>query len=164
MEMHDEISNKLPIFVQGSVVKGFGRGSKELGIPTANYPEDVVDKCSESLKTGIYCGWSRVDDGEVYKMVMSVGWNPYYKNEKKSMETHIIHNYDQDFYGSQLSVIVVGYLRPEKSYPSLQALIDAIHDDINQAKDLLERPENKAYASHTFFTSSSSSNAVQNGL
>lgn len=28
------ILNGTPLFVQGKVVKGFGRGSKELGIPT----------------------------------------------------------------------------------------------------------------------------------
>ena len=26
-----------------------------------------------------------VDDGAVHKMVMSIGWNPVYKNEKRSM-------------------------------------------------------------------------------
>ena len=37
------------------------------------------------MSTGIYHGWARVDDGSIEKMVMSIGWNPYYKNEKKSM-------------------------------------------------------------------------------
>jgi len=32
--MPREVADKLPIFVRGTVVKGFGRGSKELGIPT----------------------------------------------------------------------------------------------------------------------------------
>lgn len=29
----------LPHFAAGSIVKGFGRGSKELGIPTGMYPQ-----------------------------------------------------------------------------------------------------------------------------
>ncbi len=66
-------------------MKGFGRGSKELGIPTANYPEEVVEKLPSELNTGVYCGWASVDNGDVHKMVLSLGWNPYYKNEKKSM-------------------------------------------------------------------------------
>ena len=55
----------------------------------------------------------------MHKMVMSIGWNPYYKNEKKSMETHILHEFESDFYGSWLRVIVCGYRRPEKNYKSL---------------------------------------------
>lgn len=38
MDKFEEITNKmtkhLPHFALGSIVKGFGRGSKELGIPT----------------------------------------------------------------------------------------------------------------------------------
>ncbi|MCL4137092.1 UNVERIFIED_CONTAM: hypothetical protein GTU68_061959 [Idotea baltica] len=75
----------LPLFVCGKVVKGFGRGSKELGIPTANLSEEVIDHLPEDLKPGIYYGLSSVDQGSVYKMVLSVGWNPFYNNEKKSM-------------------------------------------------------------------------------
>ena len=56
----------------------------------ANYPEEVVAKYSESLNTGIYCGWAKVDNGEVHKMVMSVGWNPYYNNDKKSMVSQYV--------------------------------------------------------------------------
>jgi len=37
------------------------------------------------METGIYYGYAKVDGGPVYKMVMSIGWNPYYKNVKKSM-------------------------------------------------------------------------------
>lgn len=51
----------------------------------ANFPSEVVDNLPNDIGTGIYCGWAKVDDGAVYKMVMSVGWNPYFKNEKKSM-------------------------------------------------------------------------------
>ena len=86
---------------------------------TANFPEEVVEGLPTDVSTGVYYGWAKVDDGPVHKMVMSIGWNPYYKNEKKSMETHILHEFDSDFYGSWLRVIVCGYRRPEKNYKSL---------------------------------------------
>ena len=53
--------------------------------PTANFPMDVVDNLPEAVSTGIYYGWASVDRGPVYKMVMSIGWNPFYNNTKKSM-------------------------------------------------------------------------------
>ena len=63
-----------------------------------------------------------VNNDQVHKMVASIGWNPFYKNEKRSFETHIIHEFPEDFYGADLSVLVCGYLRPEKNYDSLEAL------------------------------------------
>jgi riboflavin kinase len=51
----------------------------------ANYTSEVVDTLPSDMETGIYYGYAKVDDGPVYKMVMSIGWNPYYKNVKKSM-------------------------------------------------------------------------------
>lgn len=46
---------------------------------------NVVDNLPEEVGTGIYYGWASVDRGPVYKMVMSIGWNPFYNNTKKSM-------------------------------------------------------------------------------
>lgn len=63
-----------------------------------------------------------VNNDQVHKMVASIGWNPFYKNTKRSFETHIIHEFPEDFYGADLSVLVCGYLRPEKNYDSLEAL------------------------------------------
>lgn len=44
-----------------------------------------MDSLPADISTGIYYGWARVDNGDIHKMVMSIGWNPYYKNLKKSM-------------------------------------------------------------------------------
>ena len=51
----------------------------------ANFPNSVVDNLPADISTGIYYGWACVGNGDLYKMVMSIGWNPYYKNVKKSM-------------------------------------------------------------------------------
>uniref|UniRef100_H2ZGQ1 Riboflavin kinase n=1 Tax=Ciona savignyi TaxID=51511 RepID=H2ZGQ1_CIOSA len=148
----DKIMSCLPHFCRGIVVKGFGRGSKQLGIPTANFSESVVDNLPKDLPTGIYYGWAQVNTGEVHKMVLSVGWNPFYKNEKKSMETHIIHAFDGDFYGSLLSLIMVGYIRGEENFTSLDALIVAINNDIATAKTELDHKDQSKYKNHLFFT------------
>jgi len=147
----NKIIEGLPHFASGPIIKGFNRGSKELGIPTANFGIDVVNHLPKNLETGIYYGWASVDNEEVHKMVMSIGWNPYYENEHKSMETHILHNFNRDLYGCILKVCIVGYLRPEKNFDSLEALITAIKDDIADAKRLLEHPELHKLKHHEFF-------------
>ncbi|XP_053415206.1 riboflavin kinase-like [Nycticebus coucang] len=134
-----DVMRHLPYFCQGQVARGFGRGSKQLGIPTANFPEQVVDNLPADVSTGIYYGWASVGSGDVHKMVVSIGWNPYYKNTKKSMETHIMHTFKEDFYGEILNVAIVGYLRPEKNFDSLESLISAIQGDIEEAKKQLDR-------------------------
>ncbi|XP_035739520.1 riboflavin kinase-like isoform X2 [Vespa mandarinia] len=117
-----EMNNKiLPCFITGTVVRGFGRGSKALGIPTANFSENVVNSLPKNFDTGIYYGWSALD-GKIYKMVASVGWNPFYKNEKKAFEVHILEMFPNDFYGKELKVIVTGYIRKERDFASIVLL------------------------------------------
>ena len=94
----------------------------------------MIDKLPSELVGGIYFGFAKVDDGPVHDMVMSVGWNPFYKNEKRAMETHIIHEFQGDLYGRMLAVIIVGFLRPEANYDSLEKLIDAIKNDIQNGQ------------------------------
>ncbi|XP_050510076.1 riboflavin kinase-like isoform X2 [Diabrotica virgifera virgifera] len=142
----------LPHFARGEVVRGFGRGSKELGCPTANLPLEVVKNLPEKIETGVYCGFASVEGGQVHKMVMSVGWNPFYNNETKTVEVHIMHKFDSDFYGKDVRIVILDYLRQEKNFESLDALNEAIKSDIRQAKEKLELPEFSQYKTHQFFT------------
>ncbi|XP_050438013.1 riboflavin kinase [Adelges cooleyi] len=141
----------LPFYGSGLVVKGFGRGSKHLGIPTANLHKDVIDKMPEEMTTGVYYGWAQVQNFPVHKMVMSVGWNPFYKNEEKSMEIHILHEFKEDFYGSNLRIIVVGYVRPEMDFDSVDDLIKTIHSDIDIAKKQLDQKSCRTFSKDHFF-------------
>ena len=114
-------------------------GSKELGIPTANLSMEQLGSKGESLKTGIYYGKALLR-GNVYDTVVSVGWNPFYKNVKKTVEAHLIAQLD-DFYDEEISskllcifnlytritftyftcitVVLFGYLRDETNFNSL---------------------------------------------
>lgn len=111
----------------------------------------MVDSFPSDISTGIYYGWASVANGDVHKMVLSIGWNPYYKNVKKSVETHIIHTFKEDFYGEILSIIIVGYIRPEKNFDSLDALIAAIRGDIEEAETALDLPEHQKLKEDNFF-------------
>lgn len=141
----------LPHFAKGVVVKGFGRGSKDLGCPTANFPVEVVNHLPADVETGVYTGFAQVNQGEVHKMVMSIGWNPFYQNTSKSMETHILHEYKNDFYGEELRVIILDYLRPERNFNSVNELIEQIKNDIAKAHEILDQSEYAKYKNHSFF-------------
>lgn len=109
------MNQQLPIRIVSKVVRGYGRGSKDLGIPTANVSrEDLF--CSigsfDELPTGIYWGFARIiagggsdDSGEkngqenkkkkisgreVYTTAVSIGYNPTYNNKEKTVEPHLI--------------------------------------------------------------------------
>ena len=140
-----------PYYASGTVVTGFQRGSTQIGMPTANYPDEVVDKLPTSFDQGVYFGWAQVKNGPVYKMVMSIGTNPYYNNEKKTMETHIMNKFEVSFYGDELRVIIVGYLRPMRSFEGLARLVDAIKRDVEQAKTLLDKNEFQIFKSDPYF-------------
>jgi riboflavin kinase len=64
-----------PMLLRGPVIKGFGRGSKELGIPTANLDAEALGAAVAACAPGVYYGWASVGAApEVHKMVMSIGW------------------------------------------------------------------------------------------
>lgn len=117
----------------------------------ANFSLEAVKSLPESLETGVYYGWANVSNGDVHKMVLSIGWNPFYGNKEKSVETHILHDYNCDLYGKTLKICIVGYLRPEQNFDSLNDLIDTIKSDIDKAKELLDNAENKKLKDAQFF-------------
>ena len=88
--------------------------------------------------TGIYLGWASVGASkQVYKMVMSIGFNPYYKNTDKTAEPWLLHTFEQDFYDEELRLLVCGYIRPEANFTSLEALVARIHEDAAVTKTAL---------------------------
>ncbi|PWY92943.1 riboflavin kinase [Aspergillus heteromorphus CBS 117.55] len=165
----DGPSAPYPIRLSGPVIKGFGRGSKELGIPTANIPAEGLDEYPD-LSVGVYYGvvaldparFAYEDDAPILPAVLSIGYNPFYKNKTKSIEIHIMPPLSApsptatadgpvtfhklpDFYGTPLRLLILGYIRPEFDYVSLDALVEDIRVDCEVARRSLQRP---AYASY----------------
>lgn len=85
-------------------------------------------------------GWAKVS-GEIYKCVASIGWNPFFKNEKKTCEPHIMHHFDRDFYGEPIEIVLNGYIRQERDFKSLEDLKGAIWKDIEVARLCLDFDE-----------------------
>lgn len=72
-------------------------------------------------------------------MVMSIGFNPYYKNTIRSAEVHVMHEFKQDFYGSEMAIRIEGFIRPEYDYVDLESLVNDIKMDIRVAERSLGR-------------------------
>ncbi|KHO01776.1 Riboflavin kinase [Metarhizium album ARSEF 1941] len=137
-----------PYRMEGKVIPGFGRGSKELGIPTANLPVDpALAPWISSVPSGVYLGYASLSlpasspeaSFTAYPMVMSIGYNPFYKNTVRSAEVHVLHEFAADFYGAHMRLLILGFIREEKDYESLEALIEDINFDCHVARRSLAR-------------------------
>eukprot|EP01059_Diplonema_ambulator_P018411 TRINITY_DN3075_c3_g1_i1.p1 TRINITY_DN3075_c3_g1~~TRINITY_DN3075_c3_g1_i1.p1 ORF type:complete len:167 (+),score=33.12 TRINITY_DN3075_c3_g1_i1:84-584(+) len=150
-----------PVLLHGKVVTGFQRGSKELGFPTANLEfTGDGEELKRRLKHGVYFGLAKVENGPVYEMAMSVGDNPHYKNKEVTVEVHILHEFDSDFYGNLVTCLVAGYIRPMLPFTTLDALIDAIQSDCDYSrKHLAAEGPFYQYRTHPFLTEPKAENA-----
>jgi riboflavin kinase len=74
-----------------------------------------------------------------FPMVMSIGYNPFYKNTVRSAEVHVLHKFSADFYDAHMRLLILGFIREEKDYKSLEALIEDINFDCEVAKSSLGR-------------------------
>ncbi|GMH30321.1 hypothetical protein Nepgr_032164 [Nepenthes gracilis] len=151
----DWIDSTLPLepwCIGGPVIKGYGRGSKVLGIPTANLSTEGYSELLSEHPSGVYFGWARLSTRGIYKMVMSIGWNPYFNNPEKTIEPWLLHDFDEDFYGEELRIVVVGYIRPEANFPTLESLVEKIHEDGRIAEGALELPLYSRYRTDPYLT------------
>ncbi|TKY88663.1 hypothetical protein EX895_002294 [Sporisorium graminicola] len=122
--------------------------------PTSSHTATSSSSSSSSLTTGRRKKTKRIhlepEDSQVYPMVMSVGWNPFYKNTHKTAEVHILHKFASDFYGLEIRVVVLGYVRPEYNYDSMDALIEDIEMDKKVTVNSLARPLYQDYSRDPF--------------
>mmetsp|Transcript_51944 Transcript_51944/g.96076 ORF Transcript_51944/g.96076 Transcript_51944/m.96076 type:complete len:368 (+) Transcript_51944:92-1195(+) len=157
-----------PVRLRAKVVHGFGRGSSELGFPTANLSirwdaseetvltqdEQTVLDFARKNDTGIYAALSCVEDGPdrgIYKVAMSMGWNPTFKDVKeKTIEPWILHTFAESFYGCNLRLLILAYIRPEVKFESFDELIREIRADGDYCGEALDDPSLSKYMAEDF--------------
>ena len=129
-----------PYFVDGTVVRGEGRGRK-LGIPTAN-----LDVENETLPArGVYAVWCRVLDGAAGARgpaVVNLGRRPTFGGRDTTVEAHLLDQ-DLDLYGRRLRLEFAERLREERPFPGPDALIEQIRLDISRARPLLDEASHR---------------------
>ena len=125
------------MIIIGEVVHGFGRGSKLLGFPTANL--NIIDSnvsFFSSLAEGIYYGYATLNNIK-YKAVMSIGLNPTFNTVKKTFEVYLIDYTGDDFYGDELTVNIVDFIRESIKCKDIEELKEWIRRDVEIAKKKL---------------------------
>lgn len=117
-----------PLDYAGIVAYGEQRG-RTLGFPTANI---ALDDAYALLPNGVYA--VRVHFGDaLYMGVANIGSNPTFEEVKRRLEVHIMQ-FDGNLYGKKIRVDFLGKLREERKFSGVDALVEQIHRDIEQAR------------------------------
>jgi riboflavin kinase/FMN adenylyltransferase len=125
--------------IEGTVVKGAGRGSSILNTPTAN----IATENEIVPKEGVYAvrvSW----DGAIHEGVANIGRNPTFKDGVMSYEVHIF-DFMKNLLGRRLRVHFIERLRDEKKFSHIDDLISQIGKDIGMARHLLRRKKTSLY-------------------
>ena len=85
---------------------------------------------------GIYATQVKLD-GKEFIGATSIGYNPTFNNEEKSIESFII-DFNENLYGKDIEINFVKWIRTEESFDNTVELQKQMTDDINQIKQLFK--------------------------
>lgn len=130
--------------LRGVVVDGDKRG-REIGFPTANL------EVSGGMipRHGVYAGWMRVLNGrgndradslvgQQLPTAISVGLNYTVGGEDVRVEGFVMGREGLDLYGAEVAFDLVQWRRPMLDFGSLEALTDALAEDVAWCRDILQ--------------------------
>lgn len=121
-----------PFALFGEVVHGNALGRK-MGIPTINVGTDVTKLLP---KFGVYAANVYISDSTTpLKAALNIGMRPTVGGESPTVEGFIIDEAG-DFYGKQVKVELIDYIREEKKFATLQDLQYAIESDIEKIRSI----------------------------
>jgi riboflavin kinase/FMN adenylyltransferase len=115
--------------ILGTVVHGDDLG-KKIGFPTAN-----LSAHSEQFPpNGVYFAEAKLE-GVVFPGVVNLGYRPTISSGKSDrvLEIHLL-DFKGEIYGRDLELRFVRYLRPEKKFDNIDALVRQIERDVQQAR------------------------------
>lgn len=127
-----------PHRIRGIVQHGHKRG-RELGFPTAN----LDDSCDGVIPAdGVYAGWliEKVEGApaDVFlPAAISVGTNPQFDGEHRTVEAHVLGRADLNLYGEEVSITFIERLRGMQKFDTVDDLLAQMDDDIRTAAAIL---------------------------
>ncbi len=117
--------------ILGTVVRGDNLG-KKIGYPTAN-----LSAHSEQFPpNGVYFAEAWIN-GVLYHGVVNLGFRPTVSRNKSErvLEIYLL-DFNRDIYGEDVEIRFIRYLRGEKKFDSVDALVRQIEADVRQAREL----------------------------
>ncbi|HEX8832075.1 MAG TPA: bifunctional riboflavin kinase/FAD synthetase [Longimicrobium sp.] len=118
--------------LEGVVVQGERKG-RELGFPTANIEVGDADKMLP--KEGVYAVYGWVG-GERLPGLLHLGPRPTFAGFAPTVELWLM-DWSGDLYGQRVRVEFVQRIRDIVPFPSVDALIDAMHEDARRGREML---------------------------
>ena len=115
--------------ILGTVTRGDNLG-KKIGFPTAN-----LSAHSEQFPpNGVYVAEAKIDN-ELHRGVINLGVRPTVSGgtSERVLEIHLF-DFDRDLYGQDLEVRFLKFLRAEKKFENLDALVQQIRRDVDDAR------------------------------
>jgi riboflavin kinase/FMN adenylyltransferase len=120
--------------IHGVVRRGDQRG-RELGYPTANLR--LADY--QRPKYGIYAVRVTLEDGTEHPGVASLGVRPTFDPPEELLEAHLF-GFEGDLYGRKIEIALHAYIREERKFDGVEALVAQMRNDDAQARRLLALP------------------------
>lgn len=119
--------------VRGDVVKGDQRG-RLLGFPTANV--EVPNRICLPAD-GVYAGEYERPNGDVHDCAINLGRRPtFYEHAETSLlEAHLL-DFEGDLYGEVAKVRFTHFLRSERKFDGIDALIEQLRADVESTRTL----------------------------
>lgn len=124
-----------PYRIAGEVQKGRQLGSSVLHTPTANlYP----DSSKELPPYGVYAVLAEAD-GRQFAGVGNLGKKPTIGMEEPVGLEVWLFDYEGNLYGTEITVYLLDFQRPEQKFASMEELKAQIAEDAIQARQTLDR-------------------------
>ncbi len=122
-----------PFEARGVVVQGDQRG-RLLGFPTANV--EVSNRVCVPAD-GVYAGIYERPDGSRHPCAINLGRRPtFYEHADSSLlEAHLI-DFEGDLYGEAARIGFLGFLRSERKFDGIDALVEQLKQDIEHAREV----------------------------
>ena len=119
---------------RGLVVTGDKRG-RLLGFPTANVE---VPNAMCHPADGVYAGWYLRPDGSIHACAINLGRRPtFYEHADHSLlEAHLL-DFNDDLYGEPARVRFQAFLRSERKFDGIDALVAQLKHDVESTRRVL---------------------------